>query len=130
MKKRLILIIDDDPDITMAMRLVLETRDYEVASATNGKEGLAKAEQLVPDLIILDVMMTRSDEGFEVCRTIKADPSLAHIPIVMITSLQEKTGFNFKPQAGESNWLPVDDYVDKPIQPEQLLQKVRELLTE
>ena len=130
MKKRSILIIDDDPDIIEALRIVLEDSDYAVDFAYNGEEGMIKAHKLNPDLIILDVMMTRTDEGFDVCREIKKDSSLTHIPILMLTALREKTGFDFKPEFGDSDWLPVEDYLDKPIQPDQLLQKVQELLGE
>ncbi len=119
-----ILIIDDDPDIVESMRVVLESKKYRVVSAKNGKEGLSKAKADKPDLIILDVMMETSDKGFEVARQIKSDKGLKDVPIIMLTAIAEKMGLDFKNEAGDPAWLPVDDYCDKPLNPEQLISKV------
>jgi two-component system, OmpR family, alkaline phosphatase synthesis response regulator PhoP len=119
-----ILIIDDDPDIVESMRVVLESKKYLVASAKNGEEGLKKAKADKPSLIILDVMMESSDKGFEVARQIKSDKVLKDVPIIMLTAIAEKMGLDFKNEAGDPDWLPVDDYCDKPLNPEQLISKV------
>lgn len=119
-----ILIIDDDPDIVESMRVVLESKKYLVASAKNGEEGLKKAKADKPGLIILDVMMETSDKGFEVARQIKSDKVLKDVPIIMLTAIAEKMGLDFKNEAGDPDWLPVDDYCDKPLNPEQLISKV------
>src|SRR3989338_1030904 len=121
-----ILIIDDDPDIVEAMRVVLESRDYQVNSAKSGQEGLKKVKTVKPDLIILDIMMETGDAGFEVAREIKKD--YQDIPILMLTAIKEKTGLGFKNEAGDEVWLPVDDYVEKPLKPEELISKVEALL--
>ena len=123
-----ILIIDDDPDFVEATRIVLESKSYQVITAADGKEGLKKIKQERPDLIILDVMMTKEDEGFNVCRMLKNDSENQKIPILMLTALREKTGFNFKPEAGDKDWLPVEDYLEKPIDPDKLLARVEKLL--
>ena len=132
MEKRtpLVLIIDDDPDITESMRIVLESGGYTVRIAPDGEQGLKLAEQSPPDLVILDVMMTRADEGFDVCRSLKKRPSLARVPILMLTALREKTGFDFRGEAGDADWLPADDYMDKPIRPDDLIARVRKLIGE
>ncbi|MCM8778528.1 MAG: response regulator [Candidatus Omnitrophica bacterium] len=123
-----ILIIDDDPDMVEAMRVVLENKNYQVESASSGKEGLKKAREDKPDLIILDVMMENLDTGFEVSRDLKKDQILKDVPILMLTAIKERTGLGFEKEAGDPDWLPVDDYCDKPLKPEELLTKVENLL--
>ncbi|MCM8797931.1 MAG: response regulator [Candidatus Omnitrophica bacterium] len=123
-----ILIIDDDPDMVKAMRVVLESKNYQVETASSGKEGLKKAEQGKPDLIILDVMMENLDTGFEVSRELKKDCILKDIPILMLTSIKERTGLDFEKEAGDKDWLPVDAYCDKPLNPDDLVAKVEALL--
>ena len=123
-----ILIIDDDPDITEAMRITLESRDYEVISAANGTEGMEQIRNNTPDLIILDVMMDTPQEGFELDRELKKNPDFKNIPVMMVTAVKEKTGIDFKPEAGDPTWLPVDEFLDKPINPDQLIEKVKTLL--
>jgi CheY-like chemotaxis protein len=123
-----ILIVDDDPDIVEAMKVVLESKQYEVATAKTGEEGLEKVKTEKPDLIILDIMMEKGDTGFDVCRQIKKNQSYKHIPILMLTAIKEKTGMDFKKEAGDEIWLPVDDYVDKPLKPKELIAKIENLL--
>lgn len=122
-----ILIIDDDEDIVESMRIVLESGDYRVESASSGQEGLEKAGRNKPDLVILDVMMESKDKGFEVARDLKKG-NCRDVPILMLTAIQEKMGMDFKAQAGDPDWLPVDYYVDKPLKPEELLGKVGSIL--
>jgi len=123
-----ILIIDDDPDIVEAMKVVLESRQYQVAVAKNGQEGLKKLNSEKPDLIILDVMMETGDKGFDVAREIKKNEDSKNIPIIMLTAIKEKVGLDFKKEAGDEVWLPVDDYCDKPLKSEELIRKVESLL--
>ena len=128
MDKKKILIIDDDPDITEAMTVVLETQNYDVSGVVNGTDAIKQIEQSPPDLIILDVMMDTPREGFMFSRQIKNDPDTKDIPIIMITSVKDKMGIDFKSVAGDESWLPVEDFLDKPVPPEVLLEKVAELL--
>ena len=123
-----ILIIDDDPDIVEAMKVVLQAKDYNVTSAASGEEGLKKVKIDSPDLVILDIMMEKGDTGFDVARELKNEPSTKNIPILMLTAIKEKTGLDFKKEAGDEIWLPVDDYVEKPLKPEELISKVEKLL--
>jgi DNA-binding response OmpR family regulator len=83
-----ILIIDDDPDISEAMRVVLENAGFSVDYAEDGNKGLGQMKSARPDLIILDVMMNTSQEGFVVSRTIKNNPDYKDIPIVMLTAVK------------------------------------------
>jgi CheY-like chemotaxis protein len=123
-----ILIIDDDPDITEAMSVVLTNRGYEVDSAADGSEGMEKLKANRPDVIILDVMMRTRQEGFELSRELKGNPEYKEIPILMLTAVKEKTGLDFKTTAGDESWLPVEGFLDKPVKPDVLLERVQSLL--
>lgn len=122
-----ILIIDDDVDIQEVMAAILEQEGLEVHSAEDGTEGLAKAREIKPNLIILDVMMNSQDEGFQTAYQLKADPDLADVPIVMITSVSKVTGFSFDKEH-DQEFLPVSDFIDKPVSREKLLDVVRKHL--
>ena len=128
MEQSKILIIDDDPDITEAMKMVLENQGYSVDNAVDGSEGLEKIQAYKPNLIILDVMMNTMREGFLLSREIKNDPQYSTIPLLMITSVKEVTGIDFKEAAGDEDWLPVEEFLDKPVKPDVLVDKVKALL--
>ena len=130
MGEKRILIIDDDPDITEAMKVVLENQGYVIDSAKDSSKGMERIKAVKPDLIILDVMMDTMDEGFLLSRELKKIPMYKHTPILMVTSVKEKTGIDFKTAAGDETWLPVEGYLNKPVKPEILLDKVRTLLHE
>ena len=128
MDPKRILIVDDDPDITEAMTVVLETQNYEVATAVNGTDAMEAIRQSPPDVIILDVMMDTPREGFAFSRELKNNPDTQDIPILMITSVKDKVGIDFKEIAGDDAWLPVQDFLDKPVEPQVLIEKVAALL--
>lgn len=128
MRQGSILIIDDDPDITDAMSVILENRGYQVRVAHDSDEGRGKLKEARPDLIILDVMMRTSQEGFEFSREVKQDEQFKDIPILMLTGVKEKKGIDFKSAAGDKSWLPVDGFLDKPVKPDTLIEKVQDLL--
>ena len=127
-----ILIIDDDRDLVDSMRIILESKAYEVRAAYNGKEGYAELERKIPDLIILDVMMSTDTEGFDLAYRLQRSPQYKGIPILMLTSFPQKMveqgPESFQHILGES-W-PVTLFFEKPIQPEKLLASVEQLLTE
>jgi len=127
MNEKTILIIDDDPDFVQSMRTVLEARGYKIETAPDGTEGLKKAREIVPNLIFLDVMMTKNTEGFEVSRELPKDDVLKNIPVIMITGIREKMNlaFGFEP---DSTWLPVKAVLEKTIKPDKLLEKVEEFI--
>ena len=122
-----IIIIDDDPDIVESMSIVLEKEGFIVDSAPNGKDGLEKIKADKPDLILLDVMMSTKDEGFQVAYDLKGDEKLKNIPIVMITSVAQVTGFNFDKEK-DGAFIAADEYVEKPVKPKQLIDIVRKNL--
>jgi two-component system alkaline phosphatase synthesis response regulator PhoP len=127
-RKRKILIVDDDPDILAAIGAVLEARNYEVATARDGEEGLARLREEKPDLMILDLLMPRKD-GFAVCKELK-DPrwsKYSDMPILMLTSVREEVSRRrYELETGLS--LDVDDYVEKPIDPFLLVERVENLM--
>jgi len=122
-----ILIVDDDRDFVEISRATLESKGYQVVPAYNGKEGLEKALKEDPDLIVLDVMMEKLDDGFSVCRELKNDPELKKIPVLMVTGITQKTGLKFSPLT-DGEYLPAEDLMDKPIKPTALLKRVENLL--
>ncbi len=123
-----ILIIDDDPDFVEVTKVLLETKQYNVRFAYNPEEGLAKLEEETPDALILDVMMGKGAEGFILARKIRKDPRFEKMPILMLTSMREQTGFDFPGQRIHSKFLPVDDYVEKGVEPQVLLGKIEQQL--
>ena len=129
MAKGRILIIDDDPDIIEAMTVVLENKGYEVRSAQDTDQGMQRLKEARPDLMILDVMMRTSQEGFEFSREIKHNADFKDIPILMLTAVKEKKGLDFKSEAGDEDWLPVEAFLDKPVKPDMLIEKVQDLLS-
>jgi len=126
-----ILVVDDDPDLVEVIRLTLEADGYQVFSATSGTEGLKRVKEIEPDLIILDVMMDYTTEGFQVSLQLRSpDPQSEYapyskIPILMLTALHSTTSLRFGP---DEEYLPVDDFVEKPLEPNALVQKVEALL--
>jgi CheY-like chemotaxis protein len=123
-----ILIVDDDKDIRDSLKAILESRKYVVATAASKEEGLEKVRAEKPHMMILDVMMSTWQDGFEVARELKEDPNYKDIPILMLTGVKEKTGIDFKSSAGDQTWNPVDGFLEKPVDPAVLLSEVKRLL--
>ena len=121
-KRAKILLVDDDPDFVEATKVVLESQPYEVITALGGKEGLEKAREQKPDLVLLDIIMPQID-GFQVCQQLKKDPELAEVPVIMITSFSEKYR---ETSLGLSQGLTLEAevFVDKPVSPAELLIRV------
>ncbi len=126
-----ILIIDDDDDLVYAMRLPLQAAGYGVYRAASSEEGLRMVKEVNPDLIILDVMMDTTTAGFQVSLTLRnPNPSSEYapyrsIPILMLTAIHKTTPLRFGP---DEDYLPVDAFIEKPVQPEALLEQVRKHL--
>jgi len=118
-----ILIVDDDPDIVDAGRLVLEREGYEVEGAPNRADGMKKLEEIKPDLLILDVMMEEPDDGLRMAREIRKTGNT--VPIIMLTSVNAAMGLNID-KDGEI--VPVDEFQPKPVEPQMLVAKVKKLL--
>lgn len=123
-----ILIVDDDPDILDALTMILESQNYEVVTARDGVEGLANLKTEEPDLMILDLLMPKMD-GFSVLKELQ-DPRWSKyksIPILILTSVREEASRRrYELETGLE--LGVDDYVEKPMLPEVLLERVENLI--
>jgi len=124
-----ILLVDDDPDFVEATKTVLEGKSYQVVTAYNGDDGLKKVVEERPDLIILDVVMPGKD-GFAVCKELKTDPRyyfFSKIPVLMLTVYPDDRD---KPRLSllEGMTMEAEDYIQKPVTPEELLRRVEELL--
>ena len=124
-----ILIIDDDPDFRYAVRMVLEAEGFEVEMAATGEEGVSKVLDTQPDLVTLDVIMAEDLEGFEVARTLREEHNLMELPILMLTAVHSvrEVPYRFAP---DEEYLPVDVFMDKPIEPETLVETIKEMLGE
>jgi CheY-like chemotaxis protein len=127
-----ILVIDDDPDVQLSARMALEKAGYKVVEARSGKDGLEQIRSEKPDLIILDVMMDTSTEGFQLALRLRnPDPTseladFRHIPILMLTAIHSTTPLRFEP---DIDYLPVELFVDKPIDPDDLIKMVEWVLS-
>ena len=122
-----VLVIDDDGDFVESIVNLLEARGYVVASASNGKDGVQKAKTEKPDLVLLDVMMTTKDEGFNVARELHSIEALKKTPVIMVTGVRKEMNlpFGFEP---DETWLPVKQILEKPVKPETLLNAVADAL--
>jgi len=121
-----ILIVDDDPVFVEATKAVLESKNYQVSVAFDGDEGLQKVQDVSPDLIILDIIMPTKD-GFTVCEQLKGDPQFSKIPVLILTSFAERKGETSIP-VSEGLTLEAEDYIDKPVPPDELLSRVEKML--
>jgi DNA-binding response OmpR family regulator len=119
-----ILIVDDDPDIQEACRLVLEKEGYEVECASNRIEGKQKATDYQPDLMILDVMMEEPDDGLIMARELRKAGFGA--PIIMLTSVNSAMGLQID---RDDEIVPVEIFQSKPVEPKKLIEEVRSLLS-
>ena len=128
MSDPIILIVDDDPDFVEITKAILETKQYQVRSAQDPDEGFAELEEEIPDLLILDIMMGRGAGGFVLARKIRKDSRFDHVPILMLTSMTEQTGFDIPGERISEKFLPVDDYIEKGIKPHAFLEKVEQQL--
>ena len=128
-KQAKVLVIDDDPDIQATLKTLLESKSYQVVDAYDGDAGLQKVVDERPDLIILDVIMP-GKHGFEVCRELKTDPRyhfFSHIPVLMLTVYpddREKMHLSMQ----EGMMMEAEDYLQKPVDPQELLSRVEDLL--
>jgi len=130
MKKKRILIVDDELDMRTFLSTLLETTGYKPVVASDGLEGIRKARQIKPDLIVLDVMMPK-EAGIQMYRDLRVDSELKDIPVIMLSGIAKKTFFHSQnvldAYTGQSVREP-DAYIEKPPEAEELLQSVRGLL--
>jgi CheY-like chemotaxis protein len=123
-----ILIVDDDPDMRLAIGSVLRSRSYDVIEAGDGEEALRKLKEEKPDIMLLDLLMPKMD-GFAVVKELKnTQESYSKIPILIISSIREEASHRrYELEVGHE--LDVDEYIEKPIEPFILLERVQRLLS-
>lgn len=121
MSEKKILVVDDEPYVIRSLTFVLEKQGYDVSSATNGEEAMAKVRESKPNLMFLDVMMPKKN-GYEVCLEVKNDPSLSDIYIIMLTA----KGQEADREKGLS--LGADEFITKPFSPMKIVERANEIL--
>ncbi len=125
-EKAKILLVDDDVDFVEETKIILESKPYEVIVAREGEEGLQKARKEKPDLILLDIIMPVKD-GFTAAEQLKKDPQLSKIPLIMLTSFSSRGQGTGIPRS-RGTTLEAEDYIEKPVTPEELLRRVETYL--
>jgi len=126
-KRPKILLVDDDIDFVEIAKRALERDQYEVVAAYSGTEGKEAAEREMPDLIILDAMMESLTEGFHVAHELRSHPKLKSVPIIMLTAINVQGDYPWRLDKDEQ-WLPVDRFLDKPVEPDRLRAEVKAVL--
>jgi two-component system alkaline phosphatase synthesis response regulator PhoP len=127
-ERKKLLIIDDDPDFVEGIKAILDGADYDTDVAYNPKDGWAALESGNYDLLLLDIMMGRGAEGVMIARKMRKDEKLRDMPVLIITGIREQISFLFPGQAVHPGFMPVDELVEKPVEPELLLEKVSHLI--
>lgn len=129
--KAKIMIIDDDPDFRDAITPILQSALYEVVTASNPKEGKNKILAEKPDLILLDIMMDSLFDGFSLCHAIKTAKDfkdVANTPVIFVSAVKEMTGSRFQFKGEDQGLCGPDDYIDKPVKPDDLIARIEGLL--
>jgi len=131
MAKAKILVIDDDPDFVDAITTILQSAQYEVISAADPAQGKQKILGEKPDLILLDIMMDSLFDGFSLCHSVKTSKEFLEVkdtPIIFVSAVKEMTGSRFQFEGKDQGMAGPDDYIDKPVKPEDLLARIEKLL--
>jgi len=122
-----ILVIDDDVNFVAVMKPMLQSKGYNVDAAHNKADAMRKLERSTPDLILLDIMMEKLTDGFDICYKLKHDPQTKKIPVLAVSSIIAETGFKFSP-ATDGEYFEADDFLQKPVEPAALLGRIEKLL--
>ncbi|UCF99819.1 MAG: response regulator transcription factor [Spirochaetaceae bacterium] len=125
----LIVLIDDDRDFLEMNRGILEAQGFRISCFTDADQAWQSMKAEAPDLVITDLMMRSLDSGFSLARKIKSDPGLGDLPVIIVTAVASRRGFDFNPGSrAELEAMGADAYFDKPVAPQLLVAKVKELL--
>ena len=123
-----ILMIDDDPDFVEAIKSILDAAGYDVEVTYNPDDGWEALERGGYDLLLLDIMMGRGAEGIMLARRIRKDEKMREMPVLIMTGVREQIAFLFPGQAVHPGFVPVDELVEKPVDPDLLLDRVSGLI--
>jgi DNA-binding response OmpR family regulator len=126
-----LLIVDDDTDLLEGQKLFLEKHGYTVQTALTIEDGLSRARESAPDLIIADLMMEHYDSGFVFCKKVRDLPGLAEVPIIMQSAAPRKMGFTFEAggAAAGREWMKVDEVLTKPVPLDHLVGRIEQHLS-
>ena len=127
MENKHILLVDDDADLVQALTPVLESAGYQVTTAGNRNEAWQKAQEIQPDLAIVDVMMETQSDGFHLTYDFRRHEKLKDVPIIMLTAINQKLPFHFSSETDE-DYIPVNKFIEKPVDPKTLLREIAGLL--
>ena len=127
-ERKKLMIIDDDPDFVAGIRAILDGAGYETDVAYNPKDGFDALKAKAHDLLLLDIMMGRGAEGVMMARKLRKDPAPKDLPILIITGIREQIAFMFPGQAVHPNFVALNELIEKPVEPDLLLERVRALL--
>jgi DNA-binding response OmpR family regulator len=125
--KAKVLIIDDDRDYQAAMTHILRSAGYLVCSAYTKEGGLATLREQSPDLVILDIMMTGSTDGFHFLYAVRSEAGEMAPPILAVSCIETETGYHFSP-GEDDGYFPADDFLRKPVDPDKLIEHIENLL--
>ena len=128
MNRKKILIIDDDPSFVEICSAILEESDYQVDTASSSKEGLEKLVSEQPDLLLLDIMMATMDEGLNFATSMRQSKDLSKIPIMIVSAQPDAEKGYQRSVDKEMDWISADMFMEKPINPQDLLHNVRLLI--
>lgn len=128
MNRKKILIIDDDPSFLEICSAILEESDYQVDTASSSKEGLEKLVSQRPDLLLLDIMMATMDEGLNFATSMRQSEGLSKIPIMIVSAQPDAEKGYQRSVDKEMDWISADMFMEKPINPQDLLHNVRLLM--
>ena len=120
-----VLVVDDDPDFVEITRTILEANGYDVTTAASGSQALETMRQDAPDLVLLDIMMSHVLDGLDVSHVMSEDPELRKVPVVMISSITDSPSAGMFPT---DEYLAIDAWISKPVQPRELLEKVAQFV--
>jgi DNA-binding response OmpR family regulator len=127
MASKHILVIDDDPDVREALKLILEPKGFELTVCATGPAGREAAARRVPDLIMLDIMLSTVSEGFHMAYEFRKDEALANVPIIIISSIGDTVGIDFSKELG-TDYMPAESFLTKPLQAATVLRAVEHVL--
>jgi len=122
-----VLVVDDDPDFVEITRTILEANKHSVTTAASGDEALQSMRKDLPDLVLLDVMMSTILDGLNLSHVMSEDPALREVPIVMVSSITDSPSAGMFPT---DEYIPIDAWISKPVQPDDLLKKVAQFVKE
>jgi CheY-like chemotaxis protein len=123
-----VMIIDDDADFVDATKRILENAGYSVESARSSAEAKEKLPAVAPDVVILDMMMQRGAEGYVLARKIKEIFKTKHVPVLVVTSITQQTGYEWEGDPRHPDLFPVEEIMEKPVSAQKLIAKIEEVL--